>query len=258
MPGHRSLKSRADFLLTRIPSVYAAALRYRPAGDPDKITFLNQVRPGDVVFDVGANLGTYTLLFSHLCGKHGQVHAFEPIPETFARLTARLDTDGHFGNVRLNQLAVADRAMDAVLFLPGTDHGQASMARHATGSWTGAPAVAEHTCRTTTLDAYVEEHRPARVDFVKCDVEGASLMVLKGAVMLLDRYRPVLHLELNDDWHRAFGYGNADVAGFLATAGYSHITIVGDRRGRPVPLDEMAGLDGSANILCRHRESATP
>ena len=120
-------RSTAEFLLARRPALYDALLRLRPGHDLDKRVFLRLVREGDVVFDVGANLGLYTLLFSHRTGRTGQVHAFEPAPPTFQALLCNLDREGRFRNVVANGVAVGAAAGTASLYLPGDDHGQASL-----------------------------------------------------------------------------------------------------------------------------------
>ena len=58
-------------------------LRWTGSGCLEKRVYLALVREGDVVFDIGANLGHFTLLFSDLVGRRGEVHAFEPVPPTF-------------------------------------------------------------------------------------------------------------------------------------------------------------------------------
>ena len=170
----RSFRSRAERSLTRWPALYAALLRRRPGHDFDRWLFLRLVRRGDTVFDVGANLGVYSLLFSRLVGRSGQVHAFEPGPPTFAGLERHLEREGPCRNLRANHLAVGAAAGTATLYLPGDDHGQASLSRQTEGSWTTAPAVAEFAVPMTTLDAYAAARTPSPVHLVKIDVEGPS------------------------------------------------------------------------------------
>jgi FkbM family methyltransferase len=246
----RTLRSRLDYLLTRWPALYAAALRRRPARDADKIVFLGLVRRGDVVFDVGANLGYYTLLFSHLAGPRGEVHAFEPVPATFERLAANLERERRSGNVRANRAAVGEKAGSAVLFQPGSDHCQASLAPHGAGSWSAGPAVTEHAAPLITLDGYARERRVSRIDFLKCDVEGAELAVLRGAAGLLERHHPILHLEVCPAWTRDFGYEPGELAAFVAGLGYSDLRWVRDGGTEPVRAGELERLEGSANLLC--------
>ncbi|HSG40283.1 MAG TPA: FkbM family methyltransferase [Thermoanaerobaculia bacterium] len=246
----RTLRSRVDFLLTRWPALYAAALRLRPARDADKLAFLRLVKPGGVVFDVGANNGYYTVLFSHLTGPRGEVHAFEPVPATFERLAANLARECRFGNVRANRTAVGAEVGTAVLFLPGEDHGQASLTRHREGSWSAGGPVTEHASPLTTLDAYAAERGVRRIDFLKCDVEGAELAVLRGGAGLLERHRPVLHLEVYPAWTRDFGYGPGELAAFLAGLGYSDLVLLRDGAASPVRPGDLETLDGSANLLC--------
>lgn len=246
----RTLRSRVDFLLTRWPALYAGILRLRRARDADKLAFLRLVKPGGVVFDVGANNGYYTVLFSHLAGLRGEVHAFEPVPPTFERLAANLARECRFGNVRAHRTAVGDAVGTAVLFLPGEDHGQASLARHREGSWNADGPVAEHASPLTTLDAYVAECGVGRIDFLKCDVEGAELAVLRGGVDLLERHRPVLHLEVYPAWTRDFGYGPSELAAFLAHLGYRDLILLRDGAASPVRPGDLESLESSANLLC--------
>jgi FkbM family methyltransferase len=246
----RTLRSRIDFLLTRWPALYAAALRRRPARDADKIAFLGLVRSGDVVFDVGANLGYYTVLFSHLAGPRGEVHAFEPVPATFERLRESLAREQRFPNARANRAAVGDREGSAVLFQPGGDHGQASLARHAEGSWSAGPAVSEHESPLITLDGYARENGVRRIDFLKCDVEGAELAVLRGAAGLLELHHPVLHLEVYPAWTRDFGYGPGEIADLARGLGYADLRLLRGGREEAVRPGDLERLEGSANLLC--------
>jgi FkbM family methyltransferase len=256
----RPLRSHAESLLTGWPALYDALLRRRPGHDLDKRVFLRLVRPGDVVFDVGANLGYYTRLFSRLAGRRGAVHAFEPAPPTFAALSRGLAREG-CRNVTVNGVAVGAAAGTASLYLPGDDHGQASLARQAEGSWAAAAPVTEFAVPVTTLDAYAAARDVRAVHFVKCDVEGAELGVLQGGAALLARDHPLLHLEVSYQWARSFGHGPEAVVGLLAALGYSAFyRLQGEARLLGDPAAELADLrqGGSANLLCavpaRHAE----
>jgi FkbM family methyltransferase len=77
----------------------------------------SSIRPGDRVWDIGANVGHYTAIFSSLAGPSGRVYAFEPTPSNFARL--KLAT-GSLANVTAFQLALSDRQSTAS-FMQGTD-----------------------------------------------------------------------------------------------------------------------------------------
>jgi len=238
-----------DAALTRLPGVYArlAALRGQP--NREKIAFLALVLPGDVMLDVGANEGGYTVLFSHLAGARGRVHAFEPVPPTFARLESRVARLRRHDNVVLNRCAVAETAGEVSLLVPGADLGQASLKPHAAGSWRDAAAIASWASRAITLDDYTAE-LPA-LDFIKCDVEGAELPVLRGAGATLRRFAPLLFLEVCADWTAGFGYAPREIVPFLAPFGYrSFFLIAAAPRPLADPERELAALRGSANLLC--------
>lgn len=250
-----------DFSLAQVPALYSRVIALRAAPNLDKIVFLRLIDRGDVVVDAGANAGYYTVLFSHLAGRRGQVHAFEPVPPTFALLAANVARSARFGNVRLNACGLADGAGTGEFLIPGTDLGQASLARHSAGSWSTPAEVQSCSSPLTTLDAYAAAHGMTRLDFVKCDVEGAELLVLRGGLGCLDRFQPLLHLEACGDWTASFGYDPAALVRCLAPFGYRAFYLVDQGLSRLAePERQLAAgeLDRSVNLLCavpeRHGE----
>lgn len=143
--------------------------------------FARVLRPGMVVFDVGAHAGYFTLLATRLTSPGGRVVAFEPDPRNLASLGA---------NVRLNSLAdvvvVGKAVADAV--------GRRGF-RSGTGSGTGRLSDSDHesTVETTTLDAYGLDSGLAPAA-IKIDVEGAELEVLAGAERTLTSHHPLIFL----------------------------------------------------------------
>lgn len=139
------------------------------------------VMPGDVAFDIGANIGLHTVLLSQLVGGHGKVCAFEPNAEMLP--TLRRTVEG-LGNATLFAYALADKTAESDLFVP-EDASMASLA-----DWTDGrlPDKARKlTCEQRRLDDLIVSGVVPQPDFIKCDVEGAELMVFRGAREALNR-----------------------------------------------------------------------
>ena len=141
--------------------------------------FLDSMAPrlqGGVLLDVGANYGSYAEYLSRIAPT-ARIHAFEPHPSTFRRLSQHLSGR----NVTLVQEALSDRGGELELFdfADGDGSTQASLSQEAVGFF--ADRVVRHAIRSTTLDAYLEREGIERVDFLKIDTEGFDLNVLKGA-----------------------------------------------------------------------------
>ena len=238
-----------DFGLAQVPGLYARLVALRRPPNVEKIVFLRLVRRGDVVLDIGANAGYYTLLFSHLAGPQGRVHAFEPVAQTFAILSRQVQRNRGSDNVVLNQCALADRAGDVSLLVPERDLGQAALARHHAGPWRYAGSIEPHSSRAITLDEYAAGLQA--LDFLKCDVEGAERLVLQGGEATLRRFRPLLFLEVCPDWTASFGYEPVETLPFLAAFGYSRFYLAGEELHLlSRPESALAKLRGSANLLC--------
>jgi FkbM family methyltransferase len=177
------------------------------------------LRPGMVFFDVGANLGQYTLLAAYCVGTTGQVHSFEPSSRMFAELKYNVELNSLSGICTLNNVAISNNEGTARLseYEPGAEV-YASLGTQHRGN---TPIIGYESVKTITLDAYVIEQGINHVDLIKMDIEGAELLALKGAATLLSRDDgPVVVLELADINTAGFGYKSVETWDYLESCGY--------------------------------------
>ncbi len=153
------------------------------------------VRGGDVFYDVGANVGFYTMLAAELVQDTGQVYAFEPLPRNVSYLRRHVEMNC-YANVRIYPLAVADRE-GRMNFSEGSNP---SMARI---DPSGAMEVS-----VTSLDILVDKEQLRLPSVLKIDVEGAEYDVLRGAARLLGTCSPLIFLASHgrETHHLCTGY----------------------------------------------------
>jgi FkbM family methyltransferase len=212
----------------------AAGLFWRgPASfEPETVRVFWRLLPGcEIVFDVGAHTGIYSLL-AGLESPERRVFAFEPVPETAERLRRNLTGNG-LTNVHPVESAVSDR--DGTLDLhipPGVSLPLGASARpdfRRPGRRIQVPSI--------TLDTFVQQQAIPRVDLIKIDTEATEPQVLAGARRLLARDQPIVICEVLRDLtetalHAVFA--GTPYRFFLITAEglVSRQTIVGDERYR--------------------------
>jgi FkbM family methyltransferase len=246
-------KESLNFILARTPSLYAKILKSRRNCNFEKLAFLNLVQNNDIVVDAGANRGYYTLLFSHITGQNGEVHAFEPVPPTFKQLSQYLTQNQVFDNVYLNNLAVGDAPQKVNIYQPDDDDGQSSLMIHNHGTWKNRKTLTHYECNLVKLDDYTGSHFHNKLDFIKCDIEGAELLFLKGARETLNQYHPMIYLEICYQWIKNFGYKPQEIIEFLRPLGYSQFYWV-ERQVQALNHPELdltiEHLPESANLLC--------
>jgi FkbM family methyltransferase len=139
-----------------------------------------EVRPDNVFWDIGANVGFYSLLASKLVGA-GKVFAFEPAPRNLSYLRKHLELN-HVSNVQVLAIAVSDR------------NGTSSFEIEETGFMGHLSGQGSLTVPTATLDSLVEEGKILPPDYVKMDIEGGELLAIRGAARTFQRFHPVLFL----------------------------------------------------------------
>jgi FkbM family methyltransferase len=173
-------------------------------------SLLADVRPSDVVYDVGANIGTHACFVGQRL-RDGLVVAFEPMPTNAVRLRHNLSTNVPSGRWQIAEFALDDEDGTGRLSVESDDFGEGKHALSTDGDLSidvrrGASLVADGT------------YPPP--DVVKIDVEGAELRVLRGLADQLDDVR-VVYVELHHELSDAYDTSTDEIEGFLRDHGFS-------------------------------------
>lgn len=171
--------------------------------------FLAHARPGMCVFDVGANIGYYTLLAARAVGPSGRVFAFEPEPRNFELLTRNVAENG-FTNVRLVNAAVSSTEGVMRLHLDDANFGAHSFEAGSVRTSSGRSVEVA----TVLLDGFADEARVFEAGvLVKVDVQGAEALVVAGGRRILELPGTTALMEV---WPEALARAQADAARLLA------------------------------------------
>lgn len=171
--------------------------------------FIKAVKNGDVIYDIGANVGFYTLLASTLIGENGKVFAFEPLPKNIGYLKKHIKLN-KCENVEIIEAAVSDKE-GRVNFLENESGPAGKIGKE------GSLKVI-----SVILDNLLEEKKILPPNVIKIDIEGAELEALKGMKKIFQKYRPAVFLAV----HNETLYKNC--LNFLNSLNYNLKAIVGN------------------------------
>ena len=185
------------------------------------------LKPGSVVFDIGANIGYFTFLMSKLVGNNGQVHCFEPMDHAFKRLCFNMTLNPHLPlhNIRLHNKALSwcnstsVECFESQFSSRVLAHSESKMVDF------------------ITLDDYFTDTLLDRLDFVKIDVDGYDYNVVQGGINVLRKYKPVVMAEL---CNRALLERGSDVSKYVTLfleCGYRNCTLLAF--DEVVPLEDL-------------------
>jgi len=141
-----------------------------------------EIKRGDVVLDLGANIGYYTLIFAKLVGEEGKVFAFEPDPNNFSLLKKNVEING-YKNVVLVQKAVSNKTGKLKLYLCEDNLGD----HRIYDSYDGRKSIE---IESVLLDDYFRG-RNLKIDFIKMDIQGAEGWAIQGMLNLLKENKTV-------------------------------------------------------------------
>lgn len=159
------------------------------------------LKEGDVIFDIGAHVGFYTLLGSVLVGGSGQVVAFEPVPKNLMYLKKHLQINS-ISNVAIVEAAVSDR------------QGHGRLSSGPSSSMWHLDAQGELGVQTVSLDELVLNARIPPPSLIKMDIEGAEVLALNGSARVVSEFHPIFVLSTHGvDVHQG-------CCRFLESAGY--------------------------------------
>ncbi len=198
----------------------------RVTDEPDLAVVGLLTKPGDTVFDIGANFGLFTRFLSESVGGQGRVYSFEPTDDMHRVLGNNCASLG-LANAEPLRLALSDRSGVARMAIPvredgSLNHYEASIVAESGDEGEADRSVSVETC---TLDDFCESRGVERVDFIKCDVEGHEIEVLEGARRTISMHRPPMLIEVNEPLD-AGGHGSR-VLDLVTSLGYQVHTLHG-------------------------------
>jgi len=200
------------------------------------------VSDNDTIFDIGGNIGWYS---NHLSKKlpGATIYAFEPIPETFAQLKRNTGLNDA-KNIKLNNVAFSDSIQTLTFYYSPSITGASS-----SQNITENDNMVKLECQTNTIDNFVKEKGITKLDFIKCDVEGAEFMVYKGGAATIEQHKPIVFTEMLRKWAAKFGYHPNDIIAFYRNFGYNCYT---SHNGNLVPIDTVTDETVETNFFFLH------
>lgn len=212
-------------------TLYASRLCPVPTS-PNRV-LATVLRPGDTFIDIGAAEGEMVTLAGTAVEPGGSVYAFEPRAVAVDHLN-RLVSRYHLPNARILRSLVGETTGSATFYSSAGTGASSSIS----AAWADSDSAEE--CPITRLDDWARSMGMARLDLLKIDVEGAELLVLRGAPETLRRHHPAIVLEIRDrDVRRAeFGYDLPDLLDYLRSVGYDAFYAL-----RPTGFEPVASAD---------------
>jgi len=188
------------------------ALNFLDYETTDSAIIMRLVSPEDCVVDIGANMGWYSINIAKTYPL-SKVHAFEPIPKTYSYLKQNIELNA-VKNVTAHHFGLSSERKDLTFYFYPEGSGNASLAN--LSDRTNAELI---TCHVERLDDFVNANK-IRVDFIKCDVEGAEFFAFQGAKETLLRDKPIVFTEMLRNWAAKFNYHPNEFIALFSSLGY--------------------------------------
>ena len=164
----------------------------------DNVKYLrNIIDRGDFCLDIGANRGEITYYMSRLVGNSGKVISFEPVSKARTLLKDTIKTF-NLNNVTVSSIALSDEVGKFDMFIPNLNgvacFALANLVKRDSESSTSEGYY--ETVGVDTIDNIIGDISPTNFSFIKCDVEGHELAVFKGGEQTIEKYKPIVLVEI--------------------------------------------------------------
>jgi FkbM family methyltransferase len=153
------------------------------------------IKPGQTVLEAGANNGTETVLLSRLVGPAGKVLAFEPVEHIYQTLQLNLSIN-HCSNVITEQMALGENDRQLYFNVLSEDFCNQGMA----SKYDEKSADAKVLVQQSSIDSWLIQQNIRTIDFIKMDIQGAEIELLKGAEHTIQKSKPLIFTEATEDF----------------------------------------------------------
>lgn len=194
--------------------------------------FLETLKEGNLVLDIGANVGYYTILASSIVGKKGIVYAFEPDPGNIALLQKNIALN-NCTNVVVVEKALGDKNEESQLAIDPGNPGESKLATHSNKNTISI--------QTITLDSFVKKYNISHIDVIKIDIEGAELLALSGGKESLSKLKnSIIFSECNTKALKEFSKTPADLLAMLEQLEYTPYLLINEFDKQALPFSKNA------------------
>jgi FkbM family methyltransferase len=199
-----------------------------------KEIFKTLIKPGDVVVDIGANIGFHSLYFAELVGEKGKVISFEPVAYNFASLSENIQLNA-FKQIKAYNIALSDKEEEFTIEIDEKSNNPGSFNLFAKGGHT--------VIKCAIGDEILKDEK---INFFKIDVEGYESYVIAGLLKTIEKNRPFLVFEYDADYHNKTGLPNSYIFDLLKPFNYSFFEV---NRNHLIPFS--LERTRSCNILAK-------
>jgi FkbM family methyltransferase len=176
--------------------------------------FEKYVKPGSTVIDIGANIGLHTLRSALLTGEKGKVLAIEPSTWAIKKLQRNLELNPELSKIiEIRHNALGENVEESI-----------SLGFQSSYLLNGKKEIYSEVVDVLTLDLIAEQDSLQSVDFIKIDVDGHELHILRGAKQLLSISKPVIVVEFTPSYSISYLDELAAIEAYLQSLGYLWFT----------------------------------
>lgn len=205
------------------------------------------IKEGDIVLDVGANIGYYSILFSRLVGTYGKVLCFEPTECYWKILKMNLEAN-RANNVEVFKIGLSNKSQELVIQIGGS-----TATLHSPGN---RALETKEFINLISLDKFMEESKLPKIDFIKVDIDGHEPLFFEGAWKTLERYNPTILLEVSHLHYLEAGFTAWDFYDTLKRKNYKiyHEDKLVELKTKEDFLVKCGNFAYSANIVITRKE----
>ncbi|MDP2683739.1 MAG: FkbM family methyltransferase [bacterium] len=247
---------KSKLLVSSRDSGLGLMLRTKGKFEPTQTkSFINSIKKGNTVFDIGANVGYYSVLASKLVGKDGKVFAFEPDSQNLKLLYKNLRIN-HCNNVVVSESALGNKQGKLTLTQDVSNPGESSLSVLKHGNKVLVDVI--------TLDKFVKKQKIRTIDLIKMDVEGAELNVLRGGLKTLQNNKKIkIFIECNPSTLKDFNEDKIVLCAFLKGLNFDIQGII-DEKNKNIKkysdkiLDIVLNKIGFTNLIAIKNKEFDP
>ena len=195
---------------------------------------IENIADNDIVFDVGANVGLFSMVIADAC-PNAEIYSFEPVPPTYQKMLNNLNLNKRLTkNVHTFNLGFSSEQGSFEFFLPGCDEA-ASMKpinddfylreSDENGNYTGKQKLQAVKCEVDTIDNFCSSNSMEKLDVLKLDIEGGEKDALIGANNVLKNFQPLVYSEMLRKHSARFNYHPNEIIKYMDNLGYDCFTF---------------------------------